>query len=82
MNYLTVPESAKACGMTLNTAYRVAKRLGIVEVMYGRYLIPKAKIAEMKSAKRGKGNPRWAEEPGMAAAAGKKGGTNKARNRR
>lgn len=83
MNYLTIPEAAKACGMTLSTAYRVSRRLKIVEVMYGRHLIPKSKIPAMKAAKQSRlGNPRWIESPEAAAAAGRKGGRQKARNQK
>jgi hypothetical protein len=71
--YLTMKDAAAACGLSLRTMYSLAGDLGVIEVRYGRNLIPRAKLPEIKAAKRPRGNPRWIEDPAAASAAAKKG---------
>lgn len=72
MEYLTMKEAAAECGIPIRTFYRLAKEAEAIEVLYGRHLIPKSKLAAVKAARRPAGNPNWVGNPEGARAAGKK----------
>jgi hypothetical protein len=68
-DWYTLREACAAAKMPQVTGYRLAKRLGIVEVVFGVRVVRKKDVAKMIANRKRVGNPTWIESPEEAAAA-------------
>jgi hypothetical protein len=68
-DWFTITEACAAAKMPKTTGSRLAKSLGIVEVVFGVLIVRKKDVSKMVENKRRVGNPRWIESYEEAAAA-------------
>jgi hypothetical protein len=67
--WVTLAEACQAGGFSQPTGYRLAKRLGLVKVIFGVKIVRKADIKTMKENRKAIGNPDWISSPEAAAEA-------------
>jgi len=65
--WLPVIEAGRILKMDKATALRIARRMGIVETIWGVNVVRRADLDRMREERRAVGNPRWIES-GEAAA--------------
>lgn len=80
--WITLTEACSIGGFTLPTGYRLAKSLGIVEVIFGVKVIKRADIKTMQSNRKQPGNPDWIGSPEAAAEAALKAVRSRERRRK
>jgi hypothetical protein len=67
-DWLMLREACAAAKMPQATGYRLAKNLGIVQVIFGTRVVRKSDIPKMVANKKRVGNPMWIESYEEAAA--------------
>ncbi len=68
-DWFTITEACVAAKMPKSTGGRLAKSLGIVEVIFGVMVVRKKDVPKMVENKKRVGNPRWIESYDEAAEA-------------
>lgn len=67
-DWYTLKDACEAAEMPQVTGYRLAKRLGIVEVIFGTRVVRKKDVQKMIANRKRVGNPVWIESYEEAAA--------------
>ena len=67
-DWYTLAEACNASKMPQVTGYRLAKRLGIVEIIFGTRVVKKRDVPKMVANRKRVGNPLWIASPDEAAA--------------
>ncbi|NBW16899.1 MAG: hypothetical protein EBR82_53870 [Caulobacteraceae bacterium] len=58
-DWVTLAEACALAGLPTSTGYRIAKRLGVVKVVFGVRVVRKADIPRIKEDQKARGNPDW-----------------------
>ena len=68
-DWLPVIDAGRQLGIDKATALRIARRLGIVETIWGVNVVRRADLDRMREDRRAPGNPQWIADGDAAAAA-------------